>query len=297
MRVTGRKNPRKWGGMFAAVPLTAIVSLTVVRAMWSASLFHQLGNQMQLQGWSAVQEKYIMQPREVATFEASYFFLKLGTVKFVLLGKVMCHGVPSYWIRAFIDSYGGIPFVNFHAVYETCADARTLMCVSTSNDREEGKRWVHTNYLFNYPGKQLTWEESVGGVTTKKVELPLDTTYTDGLSFFYYVREACRTADGKKVTLTIPIVSDTVRSSVELTINEKREPCSVDAFQYPVEAERMSGHINFEGTFGVTGEFVGWISADSAEVPLRADLKVVIGSIDVKLKSISRDHWVPPRAK
>lgn len=287
----------KWAGTFAAIPLAALLSLSILRGIWSESLFHEVGAQMHLYGWTPAEEKYIMQPKEIVTFEASYLFLKLGTVKFELLGKAVCHGVPSYRIRAFIDSYSGIPFVDYHALYETCADAKTLMCIATSNDREEGGKWIHSNYIFNYAERLLTWEESYEGSVFKKKELPLDTTYTDGLSFFYYVRQACKTADGRKETMTIPIVSDTVQSSVVLTVNEKREPCSVYAYPYPIEAYRMSGHINFEGTFGVTGAFVGWISADSAEVPLRADLKVIVGSIVVKLKSISRDNWIPPRAQ
>lgn len=283
-------------GLAVSVILVIVFLFFVLRSVYAISLFRTVADHMRSSGWSETSKDFIMQPREVVTFEASYLFLKLGTVKFELLGKAECHGVPAYRIRAFIDSYSGIPFVDFHAIYETCADARTLMCISTSNDREEGDKWVHTDYVFNYPGKRLKWEESVKGVVTKKVDLPLDTTYTDGLSFFYYVREACRAAGGKKEEMTIPIVSDTIRSSVSLTINERRDRCDVTAFDFPLEAERMSGHINFKGTFGVTGDFVGWMSADPAEVPLRADLKVIVGSIVVKLKDIDRKGWTPPRA-
>ncbi len=281
----------------AAIPALSITSLFMVRILLGASLFHGIKGEMRVAGWTAAEESYIMQPKEIVTFEASYLFFKLGTVKFELLGRAVCQGVPSYRIRAFIDSYSGIPFVDYHAVYETCADARTLMCVATSNDHEEGGKWLHTNYVFDYARKRLMWEQSVMGKLIRKVDMPLDTTYTDGLSFFYYVREACRSAAGRKESLTIPIVSDTVRSVVKLTINEASEKCKVTAFDYPLESERLSGHIDFKGTFGVTGDFVGWISADSAEVPLRADLKVILGSIVVKLKSITRDRWIPPRAK
>lgn len=287
----------KRSAKIASIPAFSIISFLFLRAFVGAYLFHGVTGELRSSGWSAAEEAYILQPQEVVTFEASYLFFKLGTVKFELLGKAVCHGVPSYRIRAFIDSYSGIPFVDYHAVYETCADAKTLMCVATSNDHEEGGRWLHTNYIFDYASKRLVWEQSVLGKIIRKVDLPLDTTYTDGLSFFYYVREACRSAAGRKETFTIPIVSDTVRSKVTLTVNEAKEKCNVLAFDYPLRSERMSGHIDFKGTFGVTGDFVGWISADSAEVPLRADLKVILGSIVVKLKSIDRDKWTPPRAE
>ncbi len=279
-----------------SIVLSIALLFLVLRSVYAISLFQTVAAHMRMSGWSERSESFIMQPKEVVSFEASYLFIKLGTVRFELLGKSECHGKEAYMMRAFIDSYSGIPFVNYHAIYETCADARTLMCLSTSNDKEEGNKRVRSDYIFNYPDKRLTWEESVKGVVTKRVELPLDTTYTDGLSFFYYVREACRAADGRKEKLSIPIVSDTIRSTVNLTINERRERRRVSALDYPVEAERLSGHINFTGTFGVTGDFVGWISTDSAEVPLEAELKVILGSIVVKLKDIDRKGWDPPRA-
>ncbi len=280
----------------AIVASTAVVLFIALRSLYAFSLFGDFTSNLRENGWKDPGAGLIMQPKETVTFEASYLFLKLGRVRFELLGRADCHGIPSYRIRAFIDSYSGIPFVNYHAVYETCADARTLMCISTSNDREDGDKWIHTDYVFDYAARQLRWKQSEGGVLLKQVVRPLDTTYTDGLSFFYFVRRACFEAGGRKDTLTIPIVSDSVRSSVTLTINEKREGCKVPAVAYPVEASRMSGHINFKGTFGVTGDFSGWISDDSVEMPLRADLRVILGSIVVKLDSVSRDNWTPPRA-
>lgn len=287
----------KRAALVISIVAAAVITLFILRSLYARALLESFAGNLRQNGWGTAGDRYIMQPKEMVTFEASYLFIKLGTVRFEILGRTECNGVPSYRLRAFIDSYSGIPFVDYHAVYETCADARTMMCLSTSNDKEKGDKWVRSKYILDYPVKRLIWEESADGVLLKKVEMPIDTVYTDGLSFFYYVREACRASDGRKEKLAIPIVSDTIRSSVYLTINERREPCSVSAFHYPIQANRLSGHIDFEGTFGVTGAFVGWISADSAAVPLKADLKVIVGSIVVKLKSISRDRWIPPRAE
>ncbi len=278
--------------------LVLLISLFIAfTSVWAASIFGSIANRLHSAGWSAASADEIMQPNESVTFEASYFIFKLGSVTFQFLGSCEFNGKPAYHIRASIDSYSGIPFVNFHGVYETYADTSTLTCLSTSNDQMDGKDWIHTSYVLNYAGKNLVWQQSREGQVMKTVDLPLDTTYTDGLSFFYFVRRACLNAGGAPRTLTVPIISDTNRSTVELTIDEAREPCEVTAYDFPIEAERLSGHINFKGTFGVTGDFTGWISDDPAEVPLRADLKVLIGSIGVKLKEIRREGWVPPRAE
>ncbi len=58
----------------------------------------------------------------------------------------------------------------------------------------------------------------------------------------------------------------------------------------------MSGHINFQGFFGVSGDFVGWMSADSAEIPLKGNIKVILGSVVVRLKDIKRENWKPSRS-
>jgi biotin carboxylase len=146
-------------------------------------------------------------------------------------------------------------------------------------------------------GTLKTLREPVGnGVRVDSAKVPLDRHYTDGVSFFYYIREASRKADGARTTMSVPIVVDTVRSTVDLTINEKREDCKVTAFKYPLEAYKMSGHINFTGFFGVTGDFTGWMSADSAEVPLKANVSVILGSVVVKLKDARRAGWIPQRS-
>lgn len=302
MNMESLNNVDHGGGMLKKITSAALLILTFVAmtlfmltSVYSYSLFDNLKQELQERGWVRTREDSVIQPNEETTYEASYLFFKIGTASFHLIGKTVYHGIPAYRIIARINSYSGIPFVDYHAVYETYADAKTLTCLYTYNLQKEKNGWLRTNYSFDFLRKRLDWSQDQDGVITKQDTLFLDREYTDGLSFYYFVREACQKANGKKTKLTIPIVSDTVLSAVDMTINESREACKVPAFDYPIESYRMSGHINFIGTFGVTGDFIGWVSADSAEVPLKGDLKVIIGSIVVKLKDITGRDWVPPR--
>ncbi len=274
-----------------------VVSVLVLRSVYAISMFHGLTGEMEKSGWVRAGADSVVQTGEELTYEASYLFFKIGAVKFHVLGRTVYDSIPVYKLRAEINSYSGIPFVNLHAIYDTYADAKTLMCVYTSNSQREGKGWIFTGLNMRYAHDKAEWSQSKDGVLLRKVEYPLDKSYTDGLSFFYYLREASRMANGKETKLNIPIVIDTIRSSVDMTINEKREDCSTDAFKYPIESYRMSGHINFTGFFGVTGGFTGWISDDSAEVPLKGDVNVILGSVVVKLKEAKRYGWNPPRSK
>jgi hypothetical protein len=228
------------------------------------------------------------------TFEASYLFFKIGSVRFQVLGKTEYDSVPAYRLRAYIDSYSGVPFVNFHAVYDTYADAKTLFCFLNSRSQKDGDNWVSTTTYFDFNRKNIRWEQTREGKTVREVDLPMNSDYTNGVSFVYYVRRICEYAQGKQMKLDVPIIDDTVQSSVNLTINEKREPCEVTAFEFPVDAYRLSGHVNFVGTFGISGDFDGWMAAGFPAVPLKADVKVLLGSVVVQLKEIKRENWTPP---
>ncbi len=269
----------------------------VIRSAYSISLYGRISKEMQKNGWSISSGDSVIQAHEETTYEASYLFFKIGAARFHLVEQTLYNGIPAYKIVARIDSYTGVPFVNFHGFYETYADAKTLMCLYTFNRRLEKRHTLVTRYDFDLIKKEILWSQRVGGELVRSDVVPLDTAYTDGLGFYYLVREACQKAGGVRKDLRIPIVSDTIISTVDLVLNETREPCKVEAYDYAIDSYKMSGHINFTGTFGVRGNFTGWISTDSSSVPLKGNLQVILGSIVVQLKDIKRKGWIPPRSE
>ncbi len=296
MKINRQKLVKIFVRTAATAVAVAAITLFVLRSVYAVSLFNRLSENMRQSGWAQPGSDSVMQGGEVLTYEASYLFFKIGSVRMQILGKTIYDGVPAYHVRAYIDSYSGIPFVNLHATYDTYEEASSFTCLFTSNMQKEGNDSVSTSYHFDFSKKIMDWQQRKNGKLIEEVKIPLDKQYTDGLSFFYYIREASRKAAGVRTKLSVPIVIDTVRSKVELTINEKKESCDVTAFDYPLEAYRMSGHMDFTGFFGVTGNFTGWVSADTAEVPLKGNLSVIIGSVVVKLKDAKRAGWIPPRS-
>jgi len=273
------------------------IFLLSLRAVYAVSIFDSLKQEMRASGWLSDGNDSLMQVKEELTYEASYLLFNIGAVRFQVLSKTVYDSLPAYRLRAYIDSYSGIPFVNLHAVYETYADARTFMCLFTSSSQKQGDSWLYTEYRFDFKKMLVTWEQLKDGKIIDTLTFPVDHPYTDGVSFFYYLREYCRNVGHEKTSFSIPIFVDTVRSSVDLTINEDREKCEVTAFGFPVDSYRMSGHINFKGFFGVTGDFTGWMSSDSSEIPLKGDVEVILGSVVVKLKEVKRDNWVPRKSE
>ncbi len=296
MRIDTRKLSKRVVKFTAVASASVALLFVVLRAVYAVTLFNGFTGSLSGAGWTPTASDSVMQGGEKLTYEAKYLFFKIGSVKMQVLGKTVFDGVPAYHVRADINSYSGIPFVNLHAIYDTYQDANTFMCLFTSNTQKDGNDTMYTVYHFNFQKKVMDWQLSKNGKPVKDVRIPLDKNYTDGLSFFYYLRDACRKADGRKTSMTIPIVVDTNRSQVELTVNERAGGCEVTAYKFPVKGYRLSGRIDFTGFFGVTGNFTGWMSADDSEVPLKANVSVIIGSVVVSLKDVQRSGWVPQKS-
>ncbi len=296
MRIDTRKLSKRVVKFTAVASASVALLFVVLRAVYAVTLFNGFTGSLSGAGWTPTASDSVMQGGEQLTYEAKYLFFKIGSVKMQVLGKTVFDGVPAYHVRADINSYSGIPFVNLHAIYDTYQDANTFMCLFTSNTQKDGNDTMYTVYHFNFQKKVMDWQLSKNGKPVKDVRIPLDKNYTDGLSFFYYLRDACRKADGRKTSMTIPIVVDTNRSQVELTVNERAGGCEVTAYKFPVKGYRLSGRIDFTGFFGVTGNFTGWMSADDSEVPLKANVSVIIGSVVVSLKDVQRSGWVPQKS-
>ena len=118
-----------------------------------------------------------------------------------------------------------------------------------------------------------------------------DSLVQDGLSIFYYARATTARRDSSTVT-TI------VYGKKGRTVFR---PGSTPAFEEidAVENGRVrvvpiEGKAEFRGMFGFTGEFRGWFSDDRTGIPIKAELKVLIGSIKIELIQWKRSGWSPP---
>jgi len=57
----------------------------------------------------------------------------------------------------------------------------------------------------------------------------------------------------------------------------------------------FDGNAEFTGIFGLNGPFEGWFSNDPAQIPIKAKMKVILGSINIELKKWQRTGWNPPQ--
>ena len=89
-------------------------------------------------------------------------------------------------------------------------------------------------------------------------------------------------------------MEDTV--STVINFGGRKEATSIDASSYPVKTVYFSGDANWTGVYGLSGRYEGWFADDESRIPIKAKMKVYVGSVTIELQSWRRGNWQPPKA-
>ena len=118
--------------------------------------------------------------------------------------------------------------------------------------------------------------------------------YVEGASLLLYAR--CKSHSGK--AYNVPTMVGNELHNTRLEFRGEKDDLSVDIFPQHVRSVKYSGFADWSGgsSAGVSGEFNGWVSDDDAAIPLRAEMKVLLGSITIELEKWNRAGWTPPTA-
>jgi hypothetical protein len=230
---------------------------------------------------------------EELTYNVRYSFINLGQVRIRTLQKVASEPSTSYLSRAFIDSYSGVPFVDLHAVFESVMDS-TIFSRKFMGKVKDGKVWDFARYTFEYDQNRVLIETGRRDTIVEKRDTAAITTHTnDGLSIFFFARD--RLFSRKKIN--VPTFIREKKVNTYLDFHGENTTADIDAVDYPVDVIGFDGTAEFVGIFGLTGDFEGWFSNDEARVPIKAKMKVIIGSITIELMEWKRPGWQPPRGR
>jgi hypothetical protein len=237
----------------------------------------------------------VFQKGEELEYEVSFLGIGIGKIVIISDDKGQLNGVEVYRAKATMDSYSGLPFVDLHAVFNSWMDKSLAYSRKfVGNVKIDDGKWEYQKLKFDYDkekifherwrDKKLYFTDTIG-IGQKK--------YNGGLSLFFLARNYVNI----KRTVTIPTIID--KDTVETRINFHGDikPAEVDAIDYPVSTIYFDGKANWTGIYGLTGKFEGWFSSDDAHVPIRAEMNVYVGSVDIELVKWKRDGWTPPRHK
>ena len=217
----------------------------------------------------------------------------LGQVRVKVIGTDRTGGSPRHQVKAQIDSYRGIPFVDLHAVFESTVDTNVTSLNFVGRSKEDEK-WDFYRYAFQYDRNRVLIDYGEHDSTVAKSEtLTVNSPYNDGLSLFFYARD--RLFSGK--TIEVPTLVKAEKAVTRIDFRNEHTDAEIDAVDYPVDVIKFEGNAGFTGLYGLTGDFEGWFSNDEARVPILAKMKVIIGKVTIELMEWKRTGWQPPRSR
>lgn len=235
----------------------------------------------------------MFQPGEVLEYEVSYLGILLGTIKMSVEKTDTLRGNNIVKAKANIDTAPGIPFVEFHSVFETWMDASAQYSHQfLSSNRKSDNTWEYTRYDFLYPQTKIHIEEGTKAARSKELEIITPKRWSDGLSLFFFAREFVKS--GRFVNVPTAIMSDTSKTLINFR-DIQRESITIPALKTPIKTVYFKGEAKWRGIYGLEGNFEGWFSDDDARIPIRAKMKVLVGKVDINLVRWKRANWTPPQ--
>jgi|SRR2546422_372741 len=173
---------------------------------------------------------------------------------------------------------------HFHQHVESMVDPKPFVALRTSKLYEQGKRARLSEAVFDHQARKVTWSErdpnesGTPAITTLDFSEPIQ----DVLTVIYFLRTQ-HLEVGK--SFDIPLTDSGRVFRMSIAVVERK---GIDTVLGRVNAFRvepaMFGANNLSRS---RGQLSIWITDDSRHLPVKAQLKVDIGTFDIKLKRLS----------
>ncbi len=229
---------------------------------------------------------------ESLLYEVSYMGIKFGSIKIVTENQTKEDGKDVYITKAFIDSYKGIPFLDMHVIYTSYMDKSCTFSNKFFGNLKSNDYWDIHKIFFNYAQNNIyISKENKDGKYFQTSIMTDRKNFNDGLSLFFLARKFLDA--GKQITVPTIIDKDTV--TTKINFKNFKESIKIEKINEPVKTIYFNGMAYWTGVYGLSGEFEGWFSDDEARIPIRAKMKLYLGSVTIELISWKRSGWQPPK--
>ncbi|MCK5076326.1 MAG: DUF3108 domain-containing protein, partial [Calditrichia bacterium] len=101
------------------------------------------------------------------------------------------------------------------------------------------------------------------------------------MSLIYYARIHCY----ENIKDTLDVIYEGRPGKLEINFTGKKEFVSIESSSEKLPSHYINGRAFFKAIAGFGGKYEGWFSTDSSHVPLKAKMKVFIGSVELELES------------
>jgi hypothetical protein len=191
------------------------------------------------------------------------------------------HLVGDVVTKGFFPRLAGI---HVHEHVESIVDPDQFMVLRTNKLDEQGKRVRVSDATFDHERRKVTWTERDPSQNQppRITSLDFSEPIQDVLSMIYFVRTR-KLEVGKSFEIPVSDSGQVYRMTVAV-VERKRIKCVLGR----VNAIRIEPAMFGEGRMlRGEGKIAIWITDDSRHLPVWAQLKLNIGTFDIKLKRIT----------
>jgi len=225
-------------------------------------------------------------------YKVKWFFFRLGTI--VVTTDRLPGASEIFRTSITLDSNPDLFFISIHNRYEALVNSNPVRCEAFRSLEIDGEDTLVTSYTFSESSRRVQMTQSLlpaDSVLREEIKDSVDRSY-DGASLFFFAR----TIIHDDTSLSVPTLVEFDMFTTDLAVTGTIIPVSIGSLDEDVVTREISGRANFEGsTFGgFSGDFKGWFSNDDAAVPIRAEMSITLGTVNVELERWTRDGWTPP---
>ena len=235
----------------------------------------------------------VIYPGEVIEYNVSFLGVNLGRIIITTEKIIDFKGKKVLKAKAEMKSNPGIPFVSLHAFFDSWMDTRlTNSYEFVGSTKGDENIWEKETFYMEYDKNLITYEKSVENKVVETKKMPFDKKVLDGCALFFFARQF---TDIKK-TLKVPTVIASGISYTNLNFHGTKSETKISAVNYPIKTVYFDGKAEWEAVYGLKGYFKGWFSDDEARVPIKEQMNVYVGNVNIELVKWSRGDWQPPKA-
>ena len=235
----------------------------------------------------------VSQPGETLRYKVKWHFVRLGTITIRTFRDSTCGSPTEYRVAMIVESNPDLSFVAIREYNESFMKAGVAGSQGFRGKHFDGDACTVIRRDYDENGRTVVScvrDGRTGGVVR------LDTlrgvsTYLEGPSLFQFARCASR-AGGSR---SMPTLVGGDMSSTDFEFGGEADDVEIGACETPVHTRTFTGFAHWTGgtSVGLTGEFTGWLSDDEASVPIRAEMRTLLGPITLELEQWTRDGWSP----
>lgn len=264
-----------------------------MKAGWIVvTLILALPQDVQTEDHSPISRVFI--PGEELCYKVRWNFVRLGEITIRTTQDSSCTSAYDFRLSMIVKSNPDLPFIWIQEYNESLFDALTMKSNWFRARHRNGEDYyavtqIHDSLqqMMTYTRTDLNTARLVRSDTLHNVS-----KYVEGPSLFFTARCLSRCV-GKQ---NVPTLIEGKMHSTAIRTDGTIEEISIAAIDYPVRTRLLTGHAHWTGgsAAGISGEFTGWMSDDEAAVPIKAEMKIILGSITLELEKWTRPGWRAP---